>query len=181
MSNPAPIYTTESANRILRWVGRELMFAPEETAEHRRQWTDALRSGNYTQTFNSLRDKDGFSALGVACLLSGLGEWQRPIDRAGTRPYIIQYPATSDEAQIALVSLPSDVRRRLGLRNHLGLFRSTNGETATLMLLNNNHRLPFEAIADIIESEPEEFLIDYDEMHGAREHVRLHTVETVIQ
>ena len=39
------------------------------------RWLTALESGEYKQTRDLLRDDNGFCCLGVACDLSGLGEW----------------------------------------------------------------------------------------------------------
>lgn len=42
-----------------------------------RAWVIALESGEYRQARKTLRTKDGFCCLGVACDVSGLGEWRR--------------------------------------------------------------------------------------------------------
>ena len=47
--------------------------------EIKEKWVEALRSGEYSQTKNTLRDKHGFCCLGVLCDLyrkeTGLLEW----------------------------------------------------------------------------------------------------------
>src|SRR4051812_22232694 len=43
--------------------------------EHIRAWVDALRSGKYERTTGWLRWGNGYCCLGVACDISGLGEW----------------------------------------------------------------------------------------------------------
>ena len=50
----------------------------EAILAHREQWIEALRSGKYEQAKGILRDVDDnnkFCCLGVACEISGLGEW----------------------------------------------------------------------------------------------------------
>lgn len=47
----------------------------EEVAANRRKWLEALRSGKYRQTISRLRYGVSFCCLGVACDISGLGEW----------------------------------------------------------------------------------------------------------
>lgn len=39
----------------------------EKQKQRVRWWVEALRSGNYTQTSNALRDNQGYCCLGVAC------------------------------------------------------------------------------------------------------------------
>lgn len=41
-----------------------------------RQLVDALRSGRYKQVKDALRIDDSYCCLGVACDISGLGEWK---------------------------------------------------------------------------------------------------------
>ena len=43
--------------------------------EAQERWVTALESGEYKQGRDRLRDGDDFCCLGVACDLSGLGEW----------------------------------------------------------------------------------------------------------
>jgi len=57
------------------------MYTAEEQAEHRKQWAEALRSGKYEQGLGRLRDGDKFCCLGVACDISGLGEWSKEIPK----------------------------------------------------------------------------------------------------
>ena len=48
--------------------------------EAQEEWLVALESGEYKQGRGRLRDDNGFCCLGVACDLSGLGEWT-PLNR----------------------------------------------------------------------------------------------------
>lgn len=48
--------------------------------ENIKKWVEALRSGGYCQTSGVLRrshPSNGFCCLGVACDLSGVGEWEQ--------------------------------------------------------------------------------------------------------
>jgi len=46
-------------------------YTKEQQAEHRKQWTAALRSGDYTQGKFALKTREGnFCCLGVACELA---------------------------------------------------------------------------------------------------------------
>lgn len=45
--------------------------------ELKAKWVAALRSGEYKQTTETLRDGDGFCCLGVLLDLSKLGQWEQ--------------------------------------------------------------------------------------------------------
>jgi len=44
-------------------------------AKLKAKWVKALRSGNYPQTTNALRDEHGYCCLGVLCDVSDYGGW----------------------------------------------------------------------------------------------------------
>lgn len=48
--------------------------------QHRLELASALRSGKYEQTTGKLHNDHGFCVLGVACDISGLGNWNREND-----------------------------------------------------------------------------------------------------
>lgn len=48
-------------------------------AEVKAEWVAALRSGNYKQGRNYLRQGDEFCCLGVLCDISGLGKWENDV------------------------------------------------------------------------------------------------------
>jgi hypothetical protein len=50
----------------------------------KQQWLAALRSGNYSQTKDALRDDRGFCCLGVACDIYNPAQWSEPHE-AGSR------------------------------------------------------------------------------------------------
>ena len=63
-------------------------YTKEEQAEHRSDWVKALRSGKYKRAVGQLHDADGnYCVLGVACDISGLGEWTTDFELPETCPY----------------------------------------------------------------------------------------------
>ena len=110
-------------------------YTKDEQAEHRKQWVQALRSDSYQQAQGKLRGAhDGFCCLGVACDISGLGEW----DDGG---YLGERG-----------SLPDQVMDWLGLEDAAG------GYIASSLSNLNDVGVTFEAIADMIEMEPDGLL-----------------------
>lgn len=137
------------------------MYTPEETAANRRNWTTALRSGKYTQTVDGLHDKNGFCCLGVACDISGLGEWRITTevdDDDDTRPeeYLIGTESVTD-------LLPSPVQNWLGLRERTGKL-TDHPDSVSLTTLNDVDQWNFTQIADFIESEPDGLLASNEEV-----------------
>lgn len=123
-------------------------WTAEEQREHRKLWVEALRSGKYRQTDAALRRGDGFCCLGVACDISGLGEWSdtdvdgKVIYRVGEEP--------------APNYLPKAVVSWLGVAGYNPRVK-VDGGTEVLAMMNDNGS-SFTEIADIIESEPEGLL-----------------------
>ena len=127
-------------------------YIKEEQKEHRRMWVEALRSGEYEQGKGVLCHKDEddenvkYCCLGVACEISGLGEFvPRP-----NFPIAALNFATGEE-QSQHVVLPYAVRDWLGLGDEEGSYH--NGSVS--LTRNNDAGVPFTSIANIIESEPE--------------------------
>lgn len=114
---------------------RKTSWTADEQREHRKIWVAALRSGKYQQAQGALRAGDGFCCLGVACDISGLGDWAH---RNGRLAYL-----GNDKL------LPLEVRDWLGLRGVMGGY----GENF-LTDLNDDEGVSFPHIADLIESEP---------------------------
>lgn len=111
-----------------------------------KKWTAALRSGEYAQAEGVLRDSnDAFCCLGVACDVYAKevgGEWREGgFFRAGSGETL------NDTSKYAL---PGRVREWLGLDDASGQY-----EGAALIDHNDDDKLPFDQIADIIESEPD--------------------------
>ena len=134
-------------------------WTPEEQAEHRKTWVAALRSGQYNQAQGQLRNGDSYCCLGVACELSGLGEW----DGDQTLP---TYVANSSYSHSVL---PEPIKRYYGLHNDSGSYKhivpvddddydhdlkpEENWYYDSLTELNDGGKT-FAEIADIIETAP---------------------------
>lgn len=114
-----------------------MQWTPEEQAEHRKLWVEALRSGRYEHATKQLRNGDAFCCLGVACDISGLGEWS-----GQETPFYL-----GDNRM-----LPSGVRDWLGVSGRLGGYGLRN---RTYLADLNDDGTTFSEIADIIESAPE--------------------------
>lgn len=109
--------------------------------ENAQKWVAALRSGEYKQGRCALRLlDDSYCCLGVACDISGLGEWEHDYDHR-------IYRVGEHEAQDSL--LPETVRRWLGLRTASGRFSPVDA-----LYVRNDKGHSFAEIADLIEAEP---------------------------
>lgn len=105
-------------------------------------WVDALRSGQYSQTEEILRDNAGFCCLGVLCDLYkkelNVGTWEdrSPFDSDGSNfVFIIDGIAESG-------ALPGKIASLLDLQDD---------DQSTLVDLNDQQGFDFEDIADWIE------------------------------
>jgi hypothetical protein len=99
-------------------------------------WINALRSGEYAQTRKALRDDKGYCCLGVLCDLTG-GEWTRILRRA-------TYNNEIYDAALESVGLSDD-------EGISGVNIIVGGENSCLIDLNDNARLTFNEIADLLE------------------------------
>lgn len=125
--------------------------------ENAKKWVEALRSGQYAQTTSTLRDGSGdwvgYCCLGVACDLSGLGQWELI---RGAWHYVIDKGGTVTECHDT--ALPESVRAWLGLVDCEGTFRR---DGVSFSLASRNDRgATFAALADIIASADTEGLFD---------------------
>lgn len=129
--------------------------------EHVREWVDALRSGKYRQARGQLRDDEGkMCCLGLACELSGTGEWQElPASDLGgyvTEDTLLAYVTPSDKSW---QTLPLEVQAWLGFEpgapwpayDNPGVQVPEMGTMRHLAVLNDEDGFTFEQIADIIE------------------------------
>ena len=126
---------------------------------------EALRSGKFKQGRGTLHLGDEYCCLGVACEISGLGEWvpdEESLSEEETRRWsgaqsykISVLGVTTQESSC----LPQEVRDYFGFTNNAGgavewlRAPSLHGAVPCLMSL-NDCGATFEEIADIIESEP---------------------------
>lgn len=113
--------------------------------EARARWVEALRSGDYEQGRNRLRDMENrFCCLGVACDINGI-EWF-PDVRGGEDPvrYGIRQMNGAGEDLINLncSGLPPVLERDLGVAS------------GTFIELNDDLQCSFSQIADYIEALP---------------------------
>lgn len=111
----------------------------EEQKENRREWVEALRSGDYKQgqgnLFASKDDREEYCCLGVACSILGYKK-QDIVNRSFLdSPYIENYEDSSK-----FVEKPSE---KFGLRQF---------QIEALAHLNDNG-VPFTDIAEVIESD----------------------------
>lgn len=130
--------------------------------ENATKWVAALRSGKFKQAKNVLRDKlygedSGYLAyccLGVACELSGLGEWvDKSAYRDGTHVAMdaelnAAYPDDAPEFSREEEFASPEVQRWLGLKSQAGDLVLNSEETSLAQL--NDKGVPFPEIADII-------------------------------
>lgn len=135
-------------------------YTPEQTAENRRLWVAALRSGDYERNRQELRFENRFSALGVACDISGLGKW------VVRHKFWTLYRYETAEGEIRLIrsALPSTVRDWLGLNDLIGGYFHDDQQIEDMqsLLEDCENDKTFAEIADIIESEPEELVYEPD-------------------
>jgi len=120
------------------------MYTAEEQAEHRKQWVDALRSGEYEQVTGHMRAGDKFCCLGVACDISGLGEWKL------LNAYDVSTKAQAYHIDGIYngVGLPAPVIDWLGVTHYKVRYA---GKELTLTMA-NDVGFSFNEIADIIEN-----------------------------
>jgi hypothetical protein len=121
----------------------------------KKQWVDALRSGKYRQGFGALRkglglDNDQYCCLGVLCEVAGLSS-NRPL---GDDAYI--YAFEKDKGLLTSYNcsntcLPGTLAEKLELMRvptvHI------DGFDVSLVTLNDDRKMSFKQIADIIEAQ----------------------------
>lgn len=129
------------------------MTTPEQL-EHREQWVEALLSGKYPQGKSKLKSGPRYCCLGVACEISGLGEWST-------------YDSYIVGAERSPSVLPQAVADWLGLYDRQASyydFPPVHGAVGVLrqraLTSDNDNGANFEEIAAIIESEPEGMFLD---------------------
>lgn len=108
-------------------------------------WVAALRSGDYLQAKGKLKNLDSYCCLGLACELSGTGEWVK--DAGGLREgYRVLDNRTGTPLYFDKL-WPAEVARQLGVSNSLDL---PHYESAMLTSM-NDAGVTFPQIADLIE------------------------------
>lgn len=114
------------------------------------KWVAALRSGEYEQGRAALRRGNDFCCLGVACDISGVGEWEDM--RTGVGMFFYRTEKGSRIGNSA--TLPAAVSRWLGIDtdNPKLKYGLTGPSSLPASVLNDSHKLPFSEIADLIEA-----------------------------
>ena len=116
--------------------------------ENAKKWVAALRSGKWSQTRDQLRDiaeePCSYCCLGVACEISGLGEW-------------CDYSDYVDEEGSSELTLTPAVKKWLGMKTADGEL-SLNGRPNNLARLNDTGKT-FSEIADIIEANQDQLFV----------------------
>lgn len=121
------------------------------TQEDRDEWVAALRSGKYQQGVGTLLEPSSNVAccLGVLCdLQAAKGVVKKNVAHAHTRfanpKHTLEYSSTA---------LPKILQERFSCEAGVKVYYK--GRDASLVRLNDAERLPFSAIADIIEDQVE--------------------------
>ena len=110
----------------------------------RKDWIAALRSGDYRQGICWLKDQNTYCCLGVLCDISGLGVWRDFTDNSPDSSY-----ETENESDFGC--LPSKIAKLAGIdTNHIVFYK---GKPCTLTELNDQARLNFNQIADLLEDQ----------------------------
>ena len=130
-----------------------MKYTIEEQKEHRQEWIEALRSGDYKQTTGRLRDENEYCCLGVACDISGIGRWK------SYRGRIWEYTANEEYLWTETSYLPVAVQQYFGMDTAEGSYLSSDLEDGICsLMMANDKNVPFDRIADIIEDEPEHLI-----------------------
>lgn len=107
------------------------------------KWLEALESGKYEQTIGALRDSKGFCCLGVACDISGLGDWV--VDKL--------YLGNSG-------LLPDEVQEYFSLRDNEGEPRDPRKFTPLTAM--NDKGKSFKEIAAHLRKHPEQYFTNFE-------------------
>ena len=120
-------------------------WTPHQQAEHRAALCEALRSGRYVRTEGSLRlsldDEISYCVWGVACDVSGLGEWDEYGSDAGHIAYTYRTDLTDITPPEGATHPPQDVTYYYGMGIVVG----------GLIYRNDDEGMPFDELADLIE------------------------------
>lgn len=106
----------------------------QELGAHQLAWVEALESDDYTQNFGCLETSGGYCCLGIACKISGL-------DFDGGDHY-----------------MPLEVRDYFGFVSEEGSSRYSADDA--LPALNDDKRLTFSEIAQIVRSNPSNYFTE---------------------
>jgi hypothetical protein len=115
------------------------------------KWADALRSGDYKQTRDTLQDKKGYCCLGVACEVFIPKSKQKLKKHEGYAENKEMLCGSTPEGQENSPKWLQKINREVGEK--LGSYKTRTGTTAvaSLVHLNDVRKYSFDEIADIIE------------------------------
>lgn len=116
------------------------MTKKQELGPRQREWVEALRSGKWRQAKGVLKNGDSFCCLGVACEISGLGEWKVP-EEEDREKYLG-----------AATVLPEEVMDFFSFKDEFGSHENLDSS----LTRDNDSGKSFSEIADIIEENAEE-------------------------
>ena len=127
----------------------------KEIPKNIKLWTTALQSNKYPQIIDYLRNPQGFSCLGLACEVSGLGKWHTVEGRDN-----FEYRINGDKC---ITGLPLGVQKWLGVRTRLVRFKGDFLHKRWLGLdnvgdLESVARFRFHYLAQFIEERWEDFI-----------------------
>jgi len=115
--------------------------------ENIQKWVDALRSGEYEQGKGGLRKKkdNTFCCLGVACDISGVGDWKTD------NVWYLEYYVDEDCGGSSSADLPDQVSDWLGIPSGSPELKTQVGEMTDAITLNDDSGYTFSQIADAVE------------------------------
>ena len=117
-------------------------------AEWKKKWVDALRSGEYEQTRERLRNDAGFCCLGVLCDVVDSEGWQR-CEEVGPWP---QGDGPWEWRTGDSTTLPNEVWTAVELEDDSPKVEY-DGKVQYLHELNDSGNYAFEQLADLIEEQ----------------------------
>ena len=117
-------------------IGEEKGILDQATiARNQRSWLQALRNKEYKQLRGILRTEMGFDVWGLACEISGTGEWDG-------NTYMTDHPSELDQF------VPQDVLEAFGFDP----FDEGDAEFIAGITRKNDGGIPFHELADEIET-----------------------------
>ena len=117
--------------------------------ENIQKWVDALRSGKYKQTTGTLSLDGSFCCLGVACDISGIGEWDSGVLENETVDYITVDKNGNTQFDDSI--LPTNISEWLGTATCNPVLDIGDEESCEATELNDTMHYTFDEIADAIE------------------------------
>ena len=146
-----------------------MKYTAHQQKRHRKELVNALRSGKYKQATGKLRittgDFDKFCCLGVACDISGLGEWSKVLN-SDQQNYLV------GQFGVGTIDMPREVREYFGFTTGGGEFvvpsyidevgydsYSINDVEDALFRM-NDRGISFLDIAKTIAEEPKDLIMD---------------------